>query len=214
MSSVKTSFTKSFIVAAILSAAIVAAIFLFVGRKDVPIVDTISLDTVDAYRDTNDKLRAQVVQKVISHNSKIVDSLKSVVRSSGHISGITVAEVKVETTFVDKPVYIDSAYELHRRDPWLDLSVRLKRDTGIFAISLSDSLTITRIDKRGLFSKRSIIDISHSSPYFSTSRAVSYIIDEKYPIVTIGPSVMIGYDGKIRMLVGISAQIPIIKIRK
>lgn len=207
---------KDLIKYGVIIAMVIAVVSLLSVKKGV-IPASISLDTVDTYRDINDKLRAQIVQKVISSdNHHIIDSLENVIKGlkKSDVKSVSVIESEAKVVVRDTVIYKDSTYQLFRKDDWLDLVVKLNKDTGTVAFSLRDSLTIVEFEKRKLFSTTRILDISHSSPYFSTKRAGSYTIQDRLPILTIGPSVNFGYDGQWRTTFGISVQVPLIKINK
>lgn len=205
---------------------LLATLFLFLLRK--PSIKIIKEDNSELikelkqYKDRSGNLVSELTQLKISKEEMInrVDSLSYELKiSKKNIKTVDHYITDIDTQFYPKSVPIfynkDTAYKVIQKDKWLTAEAVAGKDTGYIYLRLTDELDRVEEYKPGflgLFSKTNVY-LRSKSPYINYNRGYSFSIKEKTTWLTIGPSIQ--YDPfQNKVSVGISAQFPIIKIKK
>jgi len=208
-------------------------LFLFSLLRE-PKVKVIEKDNTDLvqelkqYKDRNGSLVSEVTQVKLdkAEVDARVDSLARELNiSKSDIKTVDRYITKKDTQWISKstPVYYhnDTAYKVSQKDQWLSIEAIAGKDTGSIKFSLRDTLDRVEKDKSGIiqllgFNKGTNVYLRTKSPYIDYKEGYSITVKEKETWLTIGPSVQYDLLGpnKNKVTVGVSAQIPLIKIKK
>lgn len=206
---------------------ILAIILLFYIKKD-PIIKVIQKDNTDLlqelkqYKDRNGNLVSEISQLKMSREeiNNRVDSLSRELRiSKKNVKTIDHYISSTDTQFYPKPFPVyrgkDTAYKVIQYDNYLNIEAIAGKDTGYILFSLRD--TLDRVEKYNPgflgFGSSTKVLLRTKSPYIQYKQGYSFSIKEKTTWLTIGPSIQ--YDPfQNKVSVGVSAQIPVIKIKR
>lgn len=180
------------------------------------------LQRVDQIKDENDKLYAQVQQKVLENAiaRKFADSLAKALRvKPKFVRGVDQYVYSVDTVFTVTPVVTyqnkDTAFTVRKKDLWVDIEANVRtRGQSTLRFSSKDTLTRTEIVKTPLFGATTrYITIRNANPYNVVEKGYSWTVKEKRAWLTVGP--YIGYDVlNMRPSIGVSVQLPLIQLKK
>ncbi len=184
--------------------------------------DPAALKVLQQYKDANGKLYAKVQQQEVDKAAykQHIDSLAKLLKiKPKQIKGEDVVTVITDTEFVRLPtqhviVAKDTMYRVEKHDAWVDVVATAGKIDGSITLKVRDTFTRLETVKTSWFKPtvRSVY-ILNKNPYSRPSEGSSFIIKEKQTWLTIGP--YIGYDPFNRCLSGgISAQIPILKLKR
>lgn len=192
------------------------------GDDPIPIVAPVPvLEPTKEFVDINNKIHNVITQQAIEKEEQkdYVDSLKTVLKVKDEdIKEVTKLTQSIDTGFTVKSEINssskDTIYSVHKKDNWIDISAFAGRDSGKILLGLTDTLTYTSVRKRGLFNTYNYVDIYHTNPYITTRKGYSITFKERQAIITIGPSIGYGYNGRgFSPYFGISATFPVLRIK-
>jgi len=180
------------------------------------------LQELKQYKDRNGNLVSEVSQLKLSREeiNTRVDSLSRELKiSKKNIKTVDHYISSTDTQFYPKPVPVpygkDTAYKVTQKDKWLTAEAVAGKDTGYIHVKLSDELDRVEEYKPGFlgFFPKTKVHLRSKSPYINYNKGYSFTIKEKTTWLTIGPSVQ--YDPfQNKVSVGVSVQVPLIKIKK
>lgn len=178
-----------------------------------------------------EKLEQKVDEKGITHSiinqrvytekemKIITDSLKKALKVSG-VSQVTQTITNVEAELEAKTFYVDTVdhtinASYQDKDIYAEFNGNTVTKYGMFKFILTpDTMTYVTTFKKKLF-KPDIysVDVSHTNGYFKTVEGLSYTYKNPKPIIVIGPTVGVLYDGKFKPFVGVGATFNLISIK-
>lgn len=203
-------------------------LFLFKKGPKIKIIEkdnTSLIEELNQYKDLNGNLVSKITQLEFSKKeveSRVDSIAKELKLSKGKIITVDHYHTSVDTQFYPKPIPVykdkDTLYKVTQKDEWLLVEAVAGKDTGYIHLQLTDELD--RIEEYkpgflGLFPKTNIY-LRSKSPYINYSKGYSFTVKEKTTFLTIGPSIQYNLVGpyKNKTSVGVSIQIPLIKIKK
>lgn len=166
-----------------------------------------TLQKLNQYKDINNQLYEKLNQQYVSINQmkSINDSLASAlkIKNKNIVSSTTITQ-KIDTVIQIKH---DTTFQIK------DTPFHYIFDTS-FYFSINDTLHFLQQLKSHLFKPDEYtLYIKNTSPYVHITSGNSYILYQKKPIFTMGPALLVDpFNGKVS--VGISIQIPLIKINR
>lgn len=205
----------------------ITLLFYFTREPKVKIIKT---DNSDLYKelkiskDRNGDLVAQTTQSKLDKKEleTRVDSLAYELRlKSKNIKTVDRWNTKVDSQFYVKsvPVYYgkDTAYKVSQKDYWLTAEAVAGKDTGYIHVALKDTLDRVETNRSKFIgfigSNKTDVLMRAKSPYTTFESGYSFTVKSPTEILTIGPSVTYDPFNK-KVIVGISATIPLIRIHK
>lgn len=185
--------------------------------------DVQMLQKVKILQDRNQKDWTELKQYIIDVKTakEINDSLaKALKKKPRFIKGRDVIITKSDTLWVKLPTTImynekekDTVYTIRKKDDYIDVEAQVGPHFGQIHFSSIDTLTRLIIIHKSLFGKTTnSVYLSNKNPYNKITEGTSFTIKEKVPLLTVGPSIGINYNGK--PTVGVSVQFPIFSIKK
>lgn len=201
-------------------------LFLYIMMRQPRVIvqpNSSGLSELQHYKDENGKLHSVIQQQQVDFNAEkkvYTDSLAKVLKvKPKQIKGVDNIVVETDTLFyplATKPIirYKDTAYMVVKEDPWIDIVAIAGKDTGSISFKSIDTITRIEIVKNPIIGRSTrIINLSNTNPYNKINQGSSFVVREKQVWLTIGPSVQYSPFSQ-RVSVGISAQVPIIKLKR
>jgi hypothetical protein len=184
--------------------------------------DPAELKVLQQYKDANGKLYTKLQQQEVekaAYKQRLDSFAKLLKIKPKQIKGEEVVTVVLDTQFVTLPSKVvvvakDTLYRIEKHDPWVDVVAIAGRVSGTITLKVKDTFTRLETVKTSWFKPTvRTVYILNKNPYSRASTGSSFTFKEKQIWLTIGP--YIGYDPFSRSLSGgISAQVPIIKLKR
>ena len=205
----------------------IALLFYFTREPKVKIIQTDNSDLykeIKTLKDRNGDLVVQTTQSKLDKNEfqQRVDSLAyELSLKSKNIKTVDRWNIKIDSQFYLKsvPVYYnkDTAYKVSQIDSWLTAVAIVGKDTGYIHVSLKDTLDRVETNRSKFIgfigSNKTDVLMRAKSPYTTFESGYSFTVKSPTEIIVIGPSLTYDLFNK-KVIVGVSATIPLIKIHK
>lgn len=215
----KTIGTISFIILLLL-----AAWYIYGKFKPSPVISSpVKFDSVKYLRDENGKLYSKLQQYIITLDNAqgTIDSLGIALNiKPKYIKGVDRTIETIDTVFSKLPAEIvikngDTVYRVEKHDPWIDAIATVGKDSGSMSFSLTDTTTRVIVQETPLIGRgRSWVYLGHTNPYIETKEGYSFEIKDKEPWLVFGPSISYNPFSASKVTIGISATIPLIKLKR